>query len=1290
MKKIYLPILACLAFFQSNAQLSFTNRDAQTIDFDLTKSGVNEGQFAGTGFSNTPAVGQLHAGAWAVTGMSDNAGLKDFDEEIATGDYARGVSSGGVTTGGLYAFETSTGNFSIGFQPTAGDFNPGTLSLKIINNTGEPIRSFSIKYKVLINNNENRSSLISFSHSDDNASFTNESSLDLITEEVSQGSINWIPFERTININLSSDLNDGEDYILRWRVSDVGGSGSRDEIAIDDINITPHILSASQNTTNNICADDTDGSVEITISGGTSPYTYLWESGNTTDTETGLTAGVYSFLVTVSDNTPVFDVFTFDVTITSDIEINNQNVSITEDLICYGASTTVSIDDSQPYILYTLRNDADNSIIDGPIEGTGSAIDFNTGAVTSSTTYHVHAETIIYNAVDLPNNNDYIRFDSPYSAYGNEITIESWVHFTGTNHAWAGQSSFNVDNASTNVWLWHDGIFYVNDNGDWRSLNFPTVASAGWKHVATVANASGLFIYYDGVLVASNGQTITSGIRNNSSSVVLLGQDPRFATAAARNSAVSFDNFRVWNVARTALEISDNYTACLVGDETGLVQYTLFNEGFGTDISSITGSNGYIVNSSSSNWVDGSGYCDISFDSYCELTMSTTVSVDTHDEITVITNSSNVVCYDASDGMVEVVVSGGLSPYTYLWNNNETTAMISNLDGGVYEVTITDANNCSVYENATILEPFSAITVTVSGNLDLNCSNNSDGQITLSVSGGGSTPYTYVWSNGSTTNTITGLTPGVYHYTVSDDFECSPTGSVTITSPEELVVDLNCNPAITIGGSEGSSEAIVSGGITDYTYMWSDGQTSSTATGLSQGTYTVTVVDDNGCSVSTSCFVAEDPCVNISITSSSINVSCFGGNDGEASVSMLGSFSTSFTYLWSNGNTNDNATNLTAGNYFVTVTDEFLCTATSNEVISQPVLITATDAKSICQGQSIFLGGANQTTAGNYVDTYTSLLSGCDSVVTTSLSLIAPVSTTVSASICQGQSIFLGGANQTAAGTYVDTHVSVLTGCDSIVTTNLTVNAIPNPTATTNKTVMCPGETARLTAGPTSGGNTFAWGPAGTLTSTSTAVTDASPSVTTTYTVTVTNTLGCTNTASVTVNTYPVPVFSIVHDNFGSPDCVDSIAFVGGLTNTVYTITSSNGNTFSSTNTEYVFAVSNVDISYNVSAVGASGCSSASQSFVVVGDIDCNALSVEELSKNETIKAFISNNNIQIQYQDASLRNVKLFDISGRLVYQGTTNTSEAAIPAETLQHGMYILNIVNTNNESVSIKLIK
>jgi hypothetical protein len=291
---------------------------------------------------------------------------------------------------------------------------------------------------------------------------------------------------------------------------------------------------------------------------------------------------------------------------------------------------------------------------------------------------------------------------------------------------------------------------------------------------------------------------------------------------------------------------------------------------------------------------------------------------------------------------------------------------------------------------------------------------------------------------------------------------------------------------------------------------------------------------------------------------------------------------------------------------------------------------------------------------------------------------------------CQGQSIFLGGANQTAAGTYVDTHVSVLTGCDSIVTTNLTVNAIPNPTATTNKTVMCPGETARLTAGPTSGGNTFAWGPAGTLTSTSTAVTDASPSVTTTYTVTVTNTLGCTNTASVTVNTYPVPVFSIVHDNFGSPDCVDSIAFVGGLTNTVYTITSSNGNTFSSTNTEYVFAVSNVDISYNVSAVGASGCSSASQSFVVVGDIDCNALSVEELSKNETIKAFISNNNIQIQYQDASLRNVKLFDISGRLVYQGTTNTSEAAIPAETLQHGMYILNIVNTNNESVSIKLIK
>ena len=304
--------------------------------------------------------------------------------------------------------------------------------------------------------------------------------------------------------------------------------------------------------------------------------------------------------------------------------IEDQTVNASEASICDNGSTTINLSSSETGVNYYLRDDADNSVIDGPSTGDGSTISLSTGTIDATTTYNVFAEKIdsLY-AVDLPSNNDRIQYDTPFSSYTDEITIEAWVRNPSLPFR-NGQSSANSDNMSTNVWLW-ESSFFVNDNGTWRALAFPEIPpSTEWLHVATVANSSGLFIYYNGELVASNESGIENNIRNNSSSIISLGQDPRYLNEVGRNSNHGFDDFRVWNVARSDEEIAANYQNCLDGTETDLVLYTKFNEGNGADINSSTGVSCELINPST-NWITGSGNCtDI-----CtfELTNKPTVTV---------------------------------------------------------------------------------------------------------------------------------------------------------------------------------------------------------------------------------------------------------------------------------------------------------------------------------------------------------------------------------------------------------------------------------------------------------------------------------------------------------------------------------------------------------------------------------------------------------------------------------------------------------------------------------------
>jgi len=166
-----------------------------------------------------------------------------------------------------------------------------------------------------------------------------------------------------------------------------------------------------------------------------------------------------------------------------------------------------------------------------------------------------------------------------------------------------------------------------------------------------------------------------------------------------------------------------------------------------------------------------------------------------------------------------------------------------------------------------------------------------------------------------------------------------------------------------------------------------------------------------------------------------------------------------------------------AGNYIDTLVggsfngcDSILTTTLS--VLSPP---TGSTAVSICQGDSMLLGGAYQTVAGNYVDTLVGAsFNGCDSILTTTLSVLSPPTGSTTATICQGDSILLGGAYQTVAGNYVDTLVGAsFNGCDSILSTTLTVTS-PSIVMASNDTSICLGYPLILTA-TTTGNGTITW-----------------------------------------------------------------------------------------------------------------------------------------------------------------------------------------------------------------------
>lgn len=206
---------------------------ANTINFDTTVDGVNEGSFEAAGMSPALTSGELNSNAWAITGFSNGA-IAFGGTSVDGQDYDRGESTGSVDIGGVYAFETSTNNNSLGIKPATGDFAPGSVTLRFQNQTGAAITSVSIGYKVYVYNNEAASSSFNFSHSADNSTYNPITGLNVTSPAAAAAMPGWKAYYRVVTLTGLNIANNNY-YYFRWSGATVSGSVDFDEFALDDI-----------------------------------------------------------------------------------------------------------------------------------------------------------------------------------------------------------------------------------------------------------------------------------------------------------------------------------------------------------------------------------------------------------------------------------------------------------------------------------------------------------------------------------------------------------------------------------------------------------------------------------------------------------------------------------------------------------------------------------------------------------------------------------------------------------------------------------------------------------------------------------------------------------------------------------------------------------------------------------------------------------------------------------------------------------------------------------------------
>ena len=668
---------------------------------------------------------------------------------------------------------------------------------------------------------------------------------------------NWSNFQATQNL---TGLSGGTYYIT---ITDANGCNRRDSVII----LEPAAIVLGITSSDVSCNGGNNGSVTTTVSGGTGTITYLWSNGATTASLTNVAANTYAVTITDANNCTASASAT--VTQPAALVLNGTAANVS----CFGGSNgsvAVTVNGGVFPYSYAWSNGATTQNINGVVANTYTVTATDANLCTITASFAVTSPSAITSSVA-----------------GTNVTCHGQANGTATLTVGGGTSPYTFN----------------------------------WSNFQATQNLTGLSggTYYV-IITDANGCTKRDSVIITEPAAIVLG---------ITSTDVSCNGGNNGSVTTT------------VSGGTGTITYLWSNGATTANIANAT-ANTYSVTITDAN--------------SCTASASATVTQPT--ALVLNGTVADVSCSGGSNGSVAITVNGGVFPYSYAWSNGATTQNINGVVANTYTVTATDANLCTITASFNVTSP-TPITSTVTGT-NVTCHGQANGTATLTVSGG-TTPYSYLWSNFQATQNLTGLSGGIYYVIITDANGCSRRDSVTITEPAAIVLGITSTDVSCNGGGNGSVTTTVTGGTGTITYLWSNGATTASLTNVSANTYSVTITDANSCTASASATVTQPTALAINGTAAS--VSCSGGNNGSVAITVNGGVFP-YTYAWSNGATTQNINGVVANTYTVTATDANLCTITASFTITSPSPISSSIAGTnvTCHGQAN--GTATLTVSG--------------------------------------------------------------------------------------------------------------------------------------------------------------------------------------------------------------------------------------------------------------------------------------------------------------------------------------